>query len=119
MERLDNNPSLKNILDRLKRRLGIVDDVQDVLLLDIIEDTQAHFLSLAGADEIADKYNYIIIDIADIRYNRRGSAGVKSETVDGYSVEYQDVLEDFAPYLNIIRRDFYQDGVKRGGVMFL
>ena len=117
--RLENNPELSALLDRLKRRLGIMDEVQNPVLIDILEDAQAHFLSLSGSDKIDSKYNYILIDVADIRYNRRGSAGVSAESVDGYSVTYSNVLDDFAPYLNIIRRDFYQDGVSKGGVKFI
>lgn len=117
--RLEDNISLERLLERLKRRLGISDNVQDAILIDIIEDAQAHFLSLSGQEDVDPKYHYILIDVADVRYNRRGSAGVMSESVDGYSVTYQNVLDDFAPYLNIIQRDFYHDGVSKGGVKFL
>lgn len=118
--RLEGQPVLQELLAKLKRRLNIEDDIQDAVLIDVLEDTISHFMSLAGTDSFTDtRYGYIILDVADVRYNRRGSGGIRSESVDGYTVNYQGVLEDFTPYLAIIRRDFYQDGVSKGGVKFI
>ena len=96
------------LLNKLKRRLGIAqDDTQeDDLLQDILEDAEAHFKLLAETDIIDSKYQFIILDIADMRYNRKGSTGMKSESVDGYSVTWQDAKDDFAPYMSIIIKDF-------------
>lgn len=106
------------MLDKIKRRLGITDDLQDELINDLIEDAQAHFMAITGADKIESKYDYIIRDVVVLRYNRKGSEGMKSETVDGYSVTYE--TDDFKKYAWLFERDFGEDGTHRekGKVMF-
>ena len=54
-------------------------------------------------------------------YGRKGSEGVTSETVDGYSVTYQEWDNLFKPYMAILNKDFGLDGSQRerGKVFFL
>lgn len=96
------------MLEKLKRRLGIAetDTEEDKLLQDIISDAISHFMLITKSDIVDAKYNFIILDVADMRYNRKGSTGMKSESVDGYSVTWQDAKEDFAPYWNLLKDDF-------------
>lgn len=104
----DTQPLIK----KLKRRLGIeeTDTQEDALLTDIIEDAQAHFKALTGVTDIEPKFDFIILDVADMRYNRKGSVGMQSESVDGYSVTWKDAESDFKPYWSILNREFDLEG---------
>lgn len=105
-------------MEKLKRRLGITDAEQDALLQDILDDARAHFKLITGAETIDTKYDFIILDVADIRYNRKGSTGMKSESVDGYSVTFADISKDFLPYMSLLNRDFELDRNMKGKVHF-
>lgn len=95
------------MLEKIKRRLGIEDFLQDELLNDLIDDAQSAFKVITGADTVADKYNFMIINVVLKLYNRKGSEGMESENVDGYSVKYVTGL--FDEYMDILNRDFPQD----------
>lgn len=108
-------------LDKLKRRLGIElsETDQDELLIDLWEDAEQHFKLLSGANTIDEKYTFIIRDVTAIRYNRKGSEGMNSESVDGYSASYDTGKHDFDDYLSIIDKDFNLAEARRGKVRFL
>ena len=95
------------MIEKIKRRLGIDDDLQDALLNDLIEDAQAQFKIITRQSDIDVKYDFIIVDVVAKMYNRKGSEGMQSETVDGYSVSYIQSL--FADYMPILERDFDLD----------
>lgn len=110
-------------LAKIKRRLGIDPDdtKENDLLQDLIEDAESYFKSLTGTTEIDQKYNFMIENVVYKLYGRKGSEGVTSETVDGYSVTYQDWDNLFKPYMAILNKDFGLDGSLRekGKVVFL
>ena len=110
-------------LKKIKRRLGIVpgDTKEDDLLSDLVEDAESYFKTLTGSVEIGSKYNFMIENVVYKLYGRKGSEGVTSETVDGYSVTYQDWDNLFEPYMAILNKDFGLDGSQRqkGKVTFL
>lgn len=110
-------------LERIKRRLGIdeTDDHEDNLLEDLVNDAESYFKGLTGSATVDPKYNFMIENVVYKLYGRKGSEGVTSETVDGYSVTYQDWDNLFKPYMAILNKDFGLDGSlrKKGKVMFL
>lgn len=110
-------------LERIKRRLGIDenDDHEDNLLEDLVNDAESYFKSLTGSATVDPKYNFMIENVVYKLYGRKGSEGVSSETVDGYSVTYQDWDNLFKPYMAILNKDFGLDGSQRqrGKVVFL
>lgn len=110
-------------LKKIKRRLGIAPDdtKEDDLLSDLVEDAESYFKGLTGKATIDNKYAYMIENVVYKLYGRKGSEGVTSETVDGYSVTYQDWDNLFEPYMAILNKDFGLDGSQRqkGKVMFL
>ena len=114
-------------LDKIKRRLGIEDAQQDDLLKDLIDDAESHFKLLTkktgSEDVITPAYDFIIRDVVALRYNRKGSEGMKSESVDGYSTTYSDAMDDFKPYRDLLERDFNlidsDSERQRGTVRFL
>ena len=110
-------------LKKIKRRLGIMPDdtKEDDLLSDLVEDAESYFKGLTGEATIDNKYAYMIENVVYKLYGRKGSEGVTSETVDGYSVTYQDWDNLFKPYMAILDKDFGLDGSlrKKGKVTFL
>ena len=110
-------------LAKIKRRLGIptVDKAEDELLKDLIEDAEGYFKLLTSSSIANSKYHFMIENVVYKLYGRKGSEGVTSETVDGYSVTYQEWDNLFKPYMAILNKDFGLDGSLRekGKVMFL
>lgn len=110
-------------LAKIKRRLGIAQDdtAENDLLADLVDDAESYFKILTGSVEIDSKYNFMIENVVYKLYGRKGSEGVTSETVDGYSVTYQDWDNLFKPYMAILNKDFGLDGSQRqkGKVTFL
>lgn len=112
---------------KLKRKLGldITDDLQDDLLTDLIEDTMSHFKllteSLSGTypETIPIKYEFIIKEVAERRFNRIGSEGMTTESVDGHSVNYEEQKKDFDPYLTALENSLSPSSGARGRVLFL
>ena len=110
-------------LAKIKRRLGIAQDdtAENDLLADLVDDAESYFKTLTGSVDIGSKYNFMIEHVVYKLYGRKGSEGVTSETVDGYSVTYQDWDNLFKPYMDILNKDFGLDGSQRqkGKVTFL
>ena len=110
-------------LAKIKRRLGIAQDdtAENDLLADLVDDAESYFKTLTGSVEIDSKYNFMIENVVYKLYGRKGSEGVTSETVDGYSVTYQEWDNLFKPYMAILNKDFGLDGSQRqkGKVTFL
>ena len=110
-------------LAKIKRRLGIAQDdtAENDLLADLVDDAESYFKTLTGSVDIGSKYNFMIENVVYKLYGRKGSEGVTSETVDGYSVTYQDWDNLFKPYMAILNKDFGLDGSQRqkGKVTFL
>lgn len=110
-------------LAKIKRRLGIAQDdtAENDLLADLVDDAESYFKTLTGSVEISSKYNFMIENVVYKLYGRKGSEGVTSETVDGYSVTYQEWDNLFKPYMAILNKDFGLDGSQRqkGKVTFL
>ena len=108
----------KTQLDKLKRRLGISDTTQDDLLNDLLEDAQSYFIAITGASTVESRYEFIINDVTAKLYNRKGSEGMESESVDGYSTSYAQDL--FSDYMGILERDFnLSDEYRQKGRVFL
>jgi hypothetical protein len=110
-------------LAKIKRRLGIApDDTEEKALIeDLVDDAESYFKLLTDTTEIDAKYNFMIENVVYKLYGRKGSEAVTSETVDGYSVTYQELDDLFKPYMKILNKDFGLDGSLRekGKVMFL
>lgn len=93
------------MLQKLQRRLEISDDSPELEVLeDVLEDAQSAFKVITGTNTIDEKYNFMVVQVAAQLYNRRGSEGMESENVDGYSVKYvAGLYDEFWP---ILERDF-------------
>ena len=69
-------------------------------------------------DNVPERLKYIVVEIAVRRYNRIGSEGFQSDSVEGHSITFHDPEKDFEPYQDIIDKETDREGLGRGKVMF-
>lgn len=108
------------MLKELKILLGISeeDTSQDPKLNLILSSVRSRLKALLGGLEPPEELEYIINDVAVIRFNRIGSEGLSAHTVEGESQSF--TTDDFAAYKDDIQA--YLDGqadAKVGKVRFL
>lgn len=112
---------LETTLENVKLDLNLSDELQDDLLKMLINKVCRHFKLSYGVAEIDVGFDFIIEDCTIKRFNRRGSEGARSESVEGHSVTYYDVMSEFEPYDDLIRKTLKLSETKErsGGVYFL
>lgn len=113
--------------EKIKTLLDIQDNEQDPVLDILIEDVESHLLGLLkkvnkSITKVPAELEYIIRKITIRQYNRIGSEGMKSESVEGHKIDFYDLKDEFVPYQDII--DDYADAPednpsKRGKAMFI
>lgn len=67
----------------------------------IMELTEQRLGFLLGQSVIPDELSYIVVEVTIARFNRIGSEGVSSHTVQGESLSWTD--DDFKPYMDDIQ----------------
>lgn len=106
------------MLENLKLMLGIADTDRDALLKLIISNTTTRLKILLGGIEPPEELDHIILDVAIIRYNKIGSEGLSSHTVEGESQSFSS--GDFDGYMDEIQAYLdSQETAIRGKVRFL
>lgn len=109
------------MLKNLKTLLGFTDDDanRDALLTLINDQATARLcLLLGGVDELPEKLEYIVTEVSVARFNRIGSEGMASHSIEGESLTFVDddfaaFSEDIKAYLNA------QTASKAGKVRFI
>ena len=98
------------LLSDLKEMLGLPEE-------DNTPDQRLKFL-LGGLDP-PDEMDYIVLDVSIIRYNRLGSEGLSSHSVEGESLSWSD--NDFSGYMDDINAylDERNKNKRKGGFKFL
>ena len=86
------------LLNRIKTLLQINDN--DELIYEIVEITKEKILNYINEKELPKELEFILIELSIERYNRIGSEGIASESVDGKNVSYEDNFESFKQYLD-------------------
>ena len=81
------------LLNRVETLLGVFDNSN--LVNEIIELTKEKILNYINEDELPRELEFILVELSIQRYNRIGSEGVSSESVDGKSVSYEDDFENY------------------------
>lgn len=105
------------ILENVKKLLGNPKNIDDKLNV-IIELTQKRLGNLLSVKEVPEELEYIVIEVSVIRFNRIGSEGVSSHSVEGESMSFND--DDFDSYDKDIRSWLNnQSDLKKGSVRFL
>ena len=106
------------MLENLKLLLGIDGGDLDEKLKLILSNTTARLKLLLGGIEPPDELDHIILEVAIIRFNRIGSEGMASHSIEGESINYGE--DDFAGFTDEIQAflDSQKDNT-RGKVRFL
>ena len=86
------------LLNRVKILLGISEN--DELVHEIIELTKDKILNYINKTELPNELEFVLIELSIQRYNRIGSEGIASESVDGKNVSYDDSFENYKTYLD-------------------
>ena len=86
------------LLNRIKVLLGVSEN--DDLVSEIIELTKEKILNYINKTELPNELEFVLIELSIQRYNRIGSEGIVSESVDGKSVSYEDDFETYKHYLD-------------------
>ena len=86
------------LLNRIKVLLGVSEN--DALVSEIIELTREKILNYINKTELPNELEFVLIELSVQRYNRIGSEGIASESVDGKSVSYEDDFETYKHYLD-------------------
>lgn len=91
------------MLEKLKLLLGIevIDKSLDDKLLLILSTVTARLSLLIGGDYPPESMDHIILEVAVIRFNRIGSEGMSTHTVEGESLTFAD--SDFDGFQDEIR----------------
>ena len=108
------------MLEKLKMMLGYADtdEERDARLALLLDNATARLKILLGGIEPPEALEYILLDVAIARFNRIGSEGLTSHTVEGESLSF--VENDFAAYAEDIQAFLatQEDGT-RGRMKFL
>lgn len=108
------------MLDDLKLMLGFneTDTSMDEKLKLLISDATARLKLLLGGQEPPESMAHIVRDAAIIRFNRIGSEGLTSHSVEGESLQFSE--NDFTGFADEIQAflEAQENGV-RGKVRFL
>ena len=81
------------LLNRVETLLGVFDNSN--LVNEIIELTKEKILNYINEDELPKELEFVLVELSIQRYNRIGSEGIASESVDGKSVSYEDDFENY------------------------
>lgn len=107
------------MLSRIKVILGIEDNLQDEVLDILMSNVRSHLKGLLGK-EVPEHLEFIVEEITVRRFNRLGTEGMKTESVEGHSVTFYELTDEFVPYQSIIEANKDDSGnSQRGRVMFL
>lgn len=108
------------MLEDVKELLGIQenDTAMDTRLGIIISATTKRLKVLLGGMDVPEDLSYIVTDVSIVRFNRIGSEGLSSHSVEGESQSFAN--NDFEPYMEDIQSYLdSQKDAKRGKVQFL
>jgi hypothetical protein len=107
------------MLEKIKTLLGLKDTAHDDLLNEIITITEGRLKNLLGGVEVLpETLSYVELEVCIARFNRIGSEGLSSHTVEGETMQWSD--DDFAPYTaDIEAYNVRQSDATKGKVRFL
>lgn len=87
------------MLEDVKKLLGLDDSSNEILNL-IIELTSKRLCTLIGDSDVPYDLQYIVTEVSVVRFNRIGSEGLSSHTIEGETQSWSD--DDFVLYQNEI-----------------
>lgn len=95
------------------------DDSVKARLQTIVDITSDRLKNRLGTDEVPSALAYIVTEVSVIRFNRIGSEGLSSHTVEGESMGWTE--DDFAAYETDVQAwiDENKGASRRGRVRFI
>ena len=91
-------------IEKIKIRLDITDNGQDILLLQLLEDAEGEMLDYCNRDVLPNKAEPLQRELTIVYYNRLGSEGESSRSEGGISVNYStEIPENIKSRLNSFR----------------
>ena len=105
------------IIDDVTALLGFSDEKYNKTLDVIIRLTTNRLKTLLGVEEVPTELEYIVTEVTIVRYNKIGSEGVTSHSVEGETMSFND--NDFKGYLNDIEVWKNKKNEVKGVVKFL
>lgn len=112
------------MLERIKIRLGITDEEQNVVINELITSARDVISLRVGVIIFPKVLESIAVEVVIAAYNRRGSEGASSEAVDVISTSYiKDLLEPYTEQLENFKKGLEKGtedaiGGNRRGVKF-
>ena len=97
------------LLNRIKTLVNIAGNEE--LLTEIVNITEAKILNYINAIEMPIELEFVLIELSVQRFNRIGSEGIASESIDGKSVSYDD---DFTGYKHYLDDYISRNSVRKG-----
>ena len=97
------------LLNRIKTLLNV--DGKEELITEIVNITESKILNYINATEMPYELEFVLIELAFQRFNRIGSEGIASESIDGKSVSYDD---DFTGYKHYLDDYISRNSVRKG-----
>ena len=97
------------LLNRIKTLLNI--EGNENLIYEIVNITESKILNYINASEMPIELEFVLIELAIQRFNRIGSEGIASESIDGKSVSYDD---DFTGYKHYLDDYISRNSVRKG-----
>ena len=97
------------LLNRIKTLLNI--EGNENLIYEIVNITEAKILNYINASEMPKELEFVLIELSVQRFNRIGSEGIASESIDGKSVSYDD---DFIGYKHYLDDYISRNSVRKG-----
>ena len=94
------------MLEKILILLGIAEPTEAMTekietIVEMTEQRLKLMLGLSALADIPEELSFVIVEVAVSRFNRIGSEGVKTHTVQGESMAWSD--DDFDPYLDYIQ----------------
>ena len=96
-------------LNRIKTLLNV--EGNEELITEIVNITEAKILNYINAIEMPIELEFVLIELSVQRFNRIGSEGIASESIDGKSVSYDD---DFVGYKHYLDDYISRNSVRKG-----
>ena len=97
------------LLNRIKTILNC--EGNEELILEIVNITESKILNYINTAEMPKELEFVLIELSVQRFNRIGSEGISSESIDGKSVSYDD---DFTGYKHYLDDYISRNSVRKG-----
>ena len=97
------------LLNRIKTLLNV--EGNEELITEIVNITESKILNYINATEMPVELEFVLIELSVQRFNRIGSEGIASESIDGKSVSYDD---DFTGYKHYLDDYISRNSVRKG-----